>query len=114
MDETELYARFGQLVRLHRERLALNQGEIGRAIGLSRASIANIETGRQRIPLHHLYSLARVLKVDVHALLPETGEESPAVIDRVIRSSQQLSELEQETVAKVVGSISANARRAPQ
>ena len=69
MDERSL-REFGRLVRLHRERLGLNQGEIGRAVGLSRASIANIETGRQRIPLHHLYSLARVLKVDVHALLP--------------------------------------------
>jgi transcriptional regulator with XRE-family HTH domain len=70
MQESELYSRFGQLVRQHRERLGRNQAEIGKASGLSRASIANIETGRQRIPLHHLYALARALRVDVYALLP--------------------------------------------
>jgi transcriptional regulator with XRE-family HTH domain len=111
VDEAELYSRFGQLVRQHRERLGLNQAEIGEAIGLTRASIANIETGRQRIPLHHLYSLARALKVDVHALLPASGWETPATIDRGIRSAIALSAREQEAVAQVVGSISARESR---
>jgi transcriptional regulator with XRE-family HTH domain len=83
----------------------LNQAEIGTAIGLSRASIANIETGRQRIPIHHLYRLARALRVDVHTLLPAAGGEPPATIDREIRSAVELSKREQEEVAKVVGFI---------
>lgn len=107
MDESALYARFGQLVRLHRKRLSLNQAEIGRAVGLSRASVANIETGRQRIPIHHLYRLAGVLKVDVHALLPAPDDGPPANIHREIRSSIKLSDLEQEAVAKVVGLLGA-------
>ena len=111
MDESELYSRFGQLVRQHRERLDLNQAEIGSAIGLTRASIANIETGRQRIPLHHLYRLARALKVDVQALLPTSGWETPATIDREIRSAVELSAREQEAVAQVVGSINARDSR---
>jgi transcriptional regulator with XRE-family HTH domain len=114
MDEEELYSRFGGLVRQHRVRLGLNQAEIGRAMGLSRASVANIETGRQRIPMHHLYKLARVLKVDVPALLPAAGERSPTTIDRGIQSSMELSEREQEEVAKVVGLISSGTRRESQ
>ncbi len=105
MEESELYPRFGQLVRRHRERLGLNQAEIGQAIGLTRASIANIETGRQRIPLHHLYRLARVLKVDVHALLPTAAGGASMLADCEIQSSTELSAREQDVVARVVGSI---------
>ena len=104
MEHSELYSQFGQLVRQHRERLGANQAEIAHAIGLTRASIANIETGRQRIPLHHLYGLARALKVDVHALLPTAGG-APMVADREIQSSIELSAREQDDVARVVGSI---------
>ena len=110
MEQSELYSQFGQLVRRHRERLGLNQAEIGQAIGLTRASIANIETGRQRIPLHHLYSLARALKVDVHALLPTAGGAS-IVAEREIQSSVELSAREQDDVARVVGSIEVDTTR---
>jgi transcriptional regulator with XRE-family HTH domain len=109
MQESELYSRFGQLVRQHRERLGRNQAEIGRASGLSRASIANIETGRQRIPLHHLYALARALRVDVHALLPVARDATPTTTNREIQSAVALSAREHEEVAKVVGFISARA-----
>jgi transcriptional regulator with XRE-family HTH domain len=111
MDELALYARFGHLVRLHRKRLSLNQAEIGKAVGLSRASVANIETGRQRIPIHHLYRLARVLEVDVHALLPAPDNASPANIHREIQCSIKLSDLEQEAVAKVIGLLDAEEKR---
>jgi transcriptional regulator with XRE-family HTH domain len=109
MDESELYLRLGQLVRQHRERLGVNQADIGGAVGLSRASIANIETGRQRIPLHHLYRLARALKVDVNALLPTLlpalTDDASTVVHREIQSTFSLSEREQEEVARVVQSI---------
>jgi len=39
--------------------------------GLTRASIANIEKGRQRVFLHQLYHFANFLKVDMRELLPE-------------------------------------------
>ncbi len=105
MEQSELYSQFGQLLRRHRERLGLNQAEIGQAIGLTRASIANIETGRQRIPLHHLYSLALALRVDVHALLPTAAGGASIVADREIQSSIELSAREQDDVARAVGSI---------
>ena len=111
MEQSELYSQFGQLVRRHRERLGLNQAEIGKAIGLTRASIANIETGRQRIPLHHLYSLALALKVDAHALLPTASGGASIVADREIQSSVELSAREQDDVARVVGSITAGTMR---
>jgi transcriptional regulator with XRE-family HTH domain len=111
MDESAIYAQLGQLVRQHRERLNMNQETLGTAIGLSRASIANIETGRQRIPLHHLYRLARALKVEAHSLLPTSGGEGHVLAERKIKSSVGLSEREQAEIARVVGSIDTSSRR---
>lgn len=114
MEDSEFYSRFGQLLQQHRKRLGMSQAAVGKAIGLSRASVANIETGRQHIPLHHLYRLARALKVDVYALLPTiNGAETPDA-NRKIRSSIELSEHEQEAVAKVVGSFGTSGNRRAQ
>jgi transcriptional regulator with XRE-family HTH domain len=111
MHEAALYRRLGELVRLHRERLGINQAHVAEQTGLSRASIANIETGRQRIPLHHLYSLARALKVDAHALLPVMDATPGPPESREIRSSVSLSELEQDQIAKVIGTIAQGTKR---
>lgn len=111
MQESVLYSRLGQRVRHHREMIGLCQAEVGIAVGLSRASIANIETGRQRIPVHHLYRLAHALGVDVDALLPATTEEPRATIDREIRSAVPLSKREKDEVAKVVSVITAGESR---
>ena len=112
MDESEIYGRLGILVRQHRKRLDMNQQTLGRAIGLSRASVANIETGRQHIPLHHLYRLAAALRVDPQTLLPGAARDGvPPKADREIRSSLDLSERQQATIAQVVDSIGPTAKR---
>ena len=49
--------------------------------------------------------IARVLRVDVHALLPAASEESRTIIDREIQSAVELSRREKEEVAKVVGGV---------
>ncbi len=41
---------------------------------LSRSAIANIESGRQRLALHHLYDLAVALQVPPAELLPDPAE----------------------------------------
>src|SRR4051794_30449505 len=65
------YREFGRLVRLHRERAAgMTQEALGRLIGLSRASVVNIEKGRQHVALHQLYAIADALGVQPDVLLP--------------------------------------------
>lgn len=104
MDESDMYARLGQLVRQHRERLNLSQQALADAIKLSRASIANIEAGRQHIALHQLYRLARALKVDASTLLPRADADEPPAAVPKIKSSQALSEQEQVAIARAVDS----------
>lgn len=66
-----LYLAFGRLVRLHRKRLdGMTQEELGRRIGLSRPSVANIERGRQNVALHQIFAIAEALQVQPETLLP--------------------------------------------
>ena len=79
------YIAFGDLVRQARKD-RFTQTELGRRVGLSRASIANIETGRQRVPLHMIDVFARELQVDPCALLPkDIPSQDPVPADQLAR-----------------------------
>ena len=69
-----LYRSIGEAVRKRRRALGLTQQQLADRLGISRASLANIEVGRQRMLVHHLYGLARELGVEVPALLPPLPE----------------------------------------
>ena len=69
-----LYKRLGLIIRARRQELGLTQEKLSRQLGISRASLANIETGQQRVLVHQLYSLAEKLGVEVAALLPQPDE----------------------------------------
>lgn len=58
------YVRFGALVSEQRHKLGWLQQDLADRIGLSRGSIANIETGRQRILMTDVCDFARVLGLD--------------------------------------------------
>ena len=65
------YHELGRRVAARRKLIDVTQAEIGQRLGVSRASIANIEAGRQRLHVHQLYDLARALRLDSLAdLLP--------------------------------------------
>jgi transcriptional regulator with XRE-family HTH domain len=70
MRQANLYSEFGALVRRNRYRLKLSQATLADRVGLTRTSITNIESGRQKILLHHLFLLADALGISPQALLP--------------------------------------------
>ncbi len=63
---------FGKALALRRGELDLTQAELAGLVGMSRASIANIEKGRQNVLLHHIYDLAAALR------MPKVGDLLPA------------------------------------
>lgn len=66
---------FGGAVAKRREELGMTQAELSGLTGLSRASIASIEKGRQNILLHHVYDLAQALRFrHVGDLLPARAQ----------------------------------------
>lgn len=62
---------FGRAVAKRREELGMTQTDLSARTGLSRASVASIEKGRQNVLLHHVYDLAQALRCrHVGDLLP--------------------------------------------
>lgn len=73
MTEMQVYRLLGRAVAKRRKELGLTQADVGRRIGLSRASLANIETGRQKVLLHQVYRLAYALKMkSMNELVPKS------------------------------------------
>lgn len=56
-----IYIAIGTKMVMIRASLGLTQQELAARIGLERASVANIETGRQRILLHDIENIATAL-----------------------------------------------------
>lgn len=74
INEQQLYQKIGQHIRQKREEARLTQGQLAEAVGILRTSITNLEAGRQKVPLHLLYELCAVLKVDIQEILPGMNE----------------------------------------
>lgn len=71
MDINPFYKHIGMTIRAAREALGMTQGELANVVGLSRTSLTNIESGRQRILVDQLAELADALDIPVHSLIPE-------------------------------------------
>lgn len=76
LDEDRLYRLIGERIRAARERVApkLSQARLAEKLGVSRASIVNIEAGRQRAPVHVLWQIAEILSVEIGFLIPTHAE----------------------------------------
>jgi transcriptional regulator with XRE-family HTH domain len=75
--------RIGALIKARRKVLELSQKSLASMLGISRGSLANIETGRQRLLVHQLYSLAVNLGLRPSDLLPAplSDDETPDTTD---------------------------------
>ena len=71
MDSDSVYKALGKAVATRRKALDFTQATLAGKVGMSRASIANIESGRQNVLLHQVYALADALEYPkVADLLP--------------------------------------------
>ena len=90
-DEEALYRAVGERIRTARERqpTRLSQAALAKKLEISRASIVNIEAGRQHAPLHLLWRIARHLDVELLSLIPSTADlvvaPSAAILDEEMR-----------------------------
>jgi DNA-binding XRE family transcriptional regulator len=75
-DFDDLYRELGRKIRQARERQGhkLSQGTLAQRLGISRASMVNIEAGRQHAPLHLLWQIAELLGSDLTLLIPSRDE----------------------------------------
>jgi transcriptional regulator with XRE-family HTH domain len=77
--EEALYQAVGEKIR--RVRVArpdkMSQAALAKKLGKSRASVVNIEAGRQHAPLSLLWNIASQLEVELTALMPSAAELQP-------------------------------------
>jgi len=94
---------FGAAVAKRRDELGMTQTHLAGLTGLSRASIASIEKGRQNVLLHHVYDLAQALRFrHVGDLLPARPPSQRREVEvRVTRGS--ISDRETADVLELIG-----------
>lgn len=73
-ESERLYELVGRKLERHRHEAKLSQTQLAQQCGLARGSIANIESGNQRVTLHTLWRLTEVLNIDIRSLLPSKEE----------------------------------------
>ena len=71
-----LYKAIGRRIREARERGVpkVSQAKLAQYLAISRASIVNIEAGRQHAPLHVLWQIAEKLDIELSMLIPRRAE----------------------------------------
>lgn len=52
----------------------MSQAKLASLIGLTRASVVNIEAGRQKAPVHVIWDISEALRVEVQDLIPRKAE----------------------------------------
>lgn len=76
IDVDLLYVQIGKSIQdLRRaKKPKLTQAGLAELLGVTRTSITNIEKGRQRVPLHMLYTLCAKLSVQISDVIPAVDE----------------------------------------
>lgn len=66
-----IYKQIGEVIRAKRKTLGMTQHDLAKKLGISRGSLANVETGRQNMLVHQLYAYADALQLRPTDLVPD-------------------------------------------
>jgi transcriptional regulator with XRE-family HTH domain len=81
--EKSFYSQVGELIRDIRTQNNIKQDALAKHLGVTRVTISNIETARQRIQLHTLIEIARYFNLPVQSLLPSPNPAKGELISRM-------------------------------
>jgi transcriptional regulator with XRE-family HTH domain len=112
MNPESVYRHIGALIRNRRRRFKprLTQEKLASRIGISRASLANIEIGRQTVPVHQLYAFAEALDLSPgDFLLPASDTGARAEWDE--RMPDDLKPLQKDQIARLLADTQAEPGR---
>jgi transcriptional regulator with XRE-family HTH domain len=109
MNEERLYAVIGERLKRIRVGSGIPQSRLAAAIDHLRTSISNIESGRQRAPLHVLYELCYQLGIELTTILP-MDHEVREVRGVAVTLRDSTEELPPNAAAAVQEILRANAR----
>ena len=89
-----VYLQIGRRIRSAREARGATQDVLASRADLTRASVSNIEAGRQRVTVHALLNMAAALEVDPASLLPDHEATPRSDVDELIDRGVQPEEAE--------------------
>lgn len=112
VDLQKFYNELGARIKEARTKASINQDALGEFLNLTRASIVNIENGRQKPSIHLLLKMAKVLNVNFNELVPDlfhpgVNEELPLVTVRKkdIQSESKIDNITQQSLVNFLISI---------
>ena len=92
----------GALIKARRKRLRLRQEDLAAQMGMSRAALANVETGRQNLLVPHLYRFAAALDLKVTDLLPDPADIENTVEADDLPLPENLSRAQRAQIARLM------------
>ena len=107
MRDEEIYAALGQSIAARRKKVPLTQKKLADMVRVSRATIANVERGKQAVSVHNLYAIADALNVEeISELLPPLQRRN-SLVDLEVKSSYgSINENEALSVRKLIDNAS--------
>lgn len=105
MKPEPIYKSIGAIIRGKRRQLEMPQEILAGQLGIKRATLANIETGRQRVLVHQLYALAEALKVKAEDLLPPLSTNISEADLADVPTPSNLNTQQQEQIARVIAEV---------
>ena len=107
MDETALYELIGRKIREKRiaKEIGLSQDKLAEQLSMSRASIVNIEAGRQRPPIHILWRIAEILKTEISDMMPTETEYDQYLVSKDPREKIQQELLNHPRSKEIITSL---------
>jgi len=105
MDYSHAYKEIGKIIQRRRKQFGLTQEVLAPRVMMSRASLANIERGNQRLLVHQLYIIANALEIDPKDLLPSMQKDSKKIADAANFnwSNSDLSKEQQSQLMDIIG-----------
>jgi len=100
-----VYQHIGAVVKARRKKLELTQEDLAGQLGISRGSLANIETGRQNILVHQLYRIAASLGLAPTDLLPAPASERAAMSRTDLPLPGDLKPKQRDQIAQLLESV---------
>lgn len=108
MNQGDLYKSIGWKIAAQRRAIRLTQQQLADHIGMSRASIANIERGEQSIMIHMLFAIAECLKIDdVSDLLPKPNVNKDGQLR--LTGSDDFTKAERDQIDEIVAALATSA-----
>lgn len=111
MDAQQVYKNLGIRIKGLRRSLGLTQDQLARQVGISRASLANIERGKQQVLVHHLFTLTDALELDSPSdllLAPQTGSRRHRAQNDLPLAEGGLTAKQRQEVLRLMGGVLEN------